>query len=213
MRNEQDDVGSLVKAGARRYAAPPDLGPSISAALARTLEPRRPTRGQWWPAWLALGAVCGILVSVLAMQFMPAGHDGLADEVAAAHVRSLMVAHLEDVVSTDQHTVKPWFAGKLDFSPPVSDFSARGYALSGGRLDYIDRHTVASLVYRHQRHAINVFVWPVQGGEAAVPRLASRDGFHLIAWTRAGMQFWAVSDLNAVELQQFTDLLRGETAP
>ena len=213
---DDEELASLVKTGARRFAAPADLAPAIRAALARETAaapaPRRPGR---WQGWLQLGAAfaCGLLASVLLIRFMPMDREGLAEEVVSAHVRSLMVAHLEDVASTDQHTVKPWFAGKLDFSPPVSDFAARGFALTGGRLDYLHGHAVAALVYHHQRHAINVFVWPLHGAEPASSLSSSRDGYNLIAWQGGGMQFWAVSDLNAAELAQFADLLRGGAAP
>ena len=210
MADEHAELDALVKAGARRYAAPAELGNSIRAALAGA-EPSG--NGRRWPAWLGLGAAfaCGLLASVLVARFLPQDQGGLAQEVVAAHVRSLMVAHLEDVASTDQHTVKPWFAGKLDFSPPVNDLSAQGYVLTGGRLDYIDRHTAAALVYRHQRHAINVFVWPDRG--AARSAGTTQDGFNLVAWNRGGMQFWAVSDLNAAELRQFAGLRQRDPAP
>ena len=125
--------------------------------------------------------------------------DAVAADIVNGHVRSLMVDHLLDVESTDQHTVKPWFAGKLDFSPPVSDLASSGYPLAGGRIDYVSERPVAVLVYRRQQHAISVFVWP-----AAEPSLApvtwSMRGFHVQHWIRGGMSFWAVSELNDAEL-------------
>jgi anti-sigma factor RsiW len=132
----------------------------------------------------------------------------LADEITSAHVRSLQGDHLLDVVSTDQHTVKPWFNGKLDFSPTVIDFAGQGFPLVGGRLDYINHQTVAAIVYQRGKHMINVLVWPTHEGDDQT-RSSQHNGYNLITWARGGLKYSAVSDLNSQELSQLAELLRG----
>jgi anti-sigma factor RsiW len=132
---------------------------------------------------------------------------GLVQEIISEHVRSLQAQHLLDVVSTDQHTVKPWFTGKLDFSPKVKDLKEQDFPLTGGRLDYLDGHTVAAIVYRHHGHVINLFTWPDQTPNRAL-RSESHQGFNLVQWTENGMEYWVISDLNSAELQQFIALYR-----
>ncbi len=170
-------------------------------------------RRPWFGVAAALACVA-ILVWGLGRGWLaPAADDRLAAEVLAGHVRSLMTDHLTDVVSSDRHTVKPWFAGKLDFSPTVEDLASQGFPLSGGRLDYVDGRPVAALVYQHQRHIINLFSWPAPQATDTTAAAEERQGYHVIHWTKGGMTYWAVSDLNIDELQAFVQLLQQQIAP
>ena len=174
------------------------------------------------PAWGRLGALaltlflfCAVPAAtwVVARRGDPAAaRDLLVREMIDSHVRSLMVSHLADVVSSDRHTVKPWFNGKLDFSPTVIDFDTQGFPLVGGRLDYLDEQAYAALVYRRDQHIINLFVRPVPAAAAdSTTETLTRQGYHLRHWTRGGMSYWVVSDLNEGELEQFSDLVRRST--
>jgi anti-sigma factor RsiW len=169
-----------------------------------------PTFRGWRLAVLAVAAVAaGLLAAVFTAQLVRthAADDPLAREVAAAHARSLLAEHLLDEPSSDRHTVKPWFQGKLDFSPPVPDLREQGFDLAGGRLDYLDDRPVAALVYRRKLHVINLFVWPTDADDADFQATARR-GFQLLHWTHGRLHCWAVSDLNADDLREFARLLR-----
>jgi anti-sigma factor RsiW len=122
-------------------------------------------------------------------------------DAISAHLRSLQADHLTDVLSTDQHTVKPWFNGKLDFAPPVVDLAPQGFPLVGGRLDHVGGHEAAALVFRRRAHVINLFIWP--GDAPAVPRAEVRQGYNLVTWSEKGLTMWAVSDVGAADLGQF----------
>jgi anti-sigma factor RsiW len=132
--------------------------------------------------------------------------NALAQDVISSHVRSLLATHLLDVPSTDQHTVKPWFDGKLKFSPPVYDFTERGFRLIGGRLDYINGREVAALVYQRNKHVINLFISPSESGSNTAAESFTKDGYNVSHWDRDGFEFWAVSDVNAEDLRAFADL-------
>jgi anti-sigma factor RsiW len=161
-----------------------------------------------------MGAAAAVVLVLFAAaglgrNWLGSSHQELVtQEIVAGHIRSLMANHLSDVASTDQHTVKPWFDGKLDFAPPVVDLAQSGFPLVGGRLDYMDGHPVAALVYGRRLHYINVFVWPSTESESAQPTSQTREGYNVVHWSHAGMTFWAVSDLATDELQSFVALLR-----
>jgi anti-sigma factor RsiW len=139
-----------------------------------------------------------------------ATHERLVEEVVASHVRSQMLSsHLFDVESTDQHTVKPWFQGKLDFAPAVHDLSKDGFVLAGGRLDYVNGRVVAALVYRRRQHVVNLLTWPARAGEPEASTTSeTKQGYHLVHWRRERMDWWAVSDLNLPELMEFARRLQ-----
>jgi anti-sigma factor RsiW len=156
-----------------------------------------------------IGAAYGIGTRASAPSTTPA-----VDAVITAHVRSLQPGHLTDVVSTDQHTVKPWFTGKLDFSPTVPRLESEGFPLVGGRLDYVGNRAVAALVYRRRAHTINVLTYPSESNAAVAPHLETRHGYQIASWSAGGMTYWVISDLNADELRTFCTLVReADAAP
>jgi anti-sigma factor RsiW len=187
------------------FSAPPGMERRIRAALPRQ------RRTPWLSAparWLAVAASMAV-VAVAVWRAAPlATGNTLAQEVVSSHVRSLMPGHLTDVLSSDQHTVKPWFTGKLDFSPSVKDLAAEGYPLVGGRLDYIGGRPVAALVYQRRKHVINVFTWPSPQESRIVSSVLN--GYNVVHWSHAGMAYWAASDVNRADLETFARLLRGE---
>lgn len=174
-----------------------------AAPAAAAVQPRRRDLSRWaLPIAAGLVLAVGLNVGLGTRR----ADEGLREELVAAQVRSLQADHLNDVASTDQHTVKPWFAGKLDYAPPVRDLAQQGYPLVGGRLDYIGRREVAALVYHRRKHTINLYVWPAQEDAALAPAGQSREGYSLVHWRNEGMEYWAVSDLNAAELREFAKL-------
>lgn len=197
-------VRETVREGATYHRASPALRAAVAARLATAapaLPPARIRPARWWREALS-GAVGAALAASILLALWPAGQRGLLDAVVDDHVRALQPGHLVDVPSSNQHTVKPWFAGRLDFSPPVKDLTAQGYPLLGGRLDYLGGHTVAALAYAHGGHRIDLFIWPQAGGDMA-PQTAERHGYNLIRWRQDGMALWAVSDIEPALLHAF----------
>lgn len=202
---EQNGVRTLLKKNAAHFRAPAHLAERIQMNLPKD-RPRISSGKTWHLNWLNAGAVIATLLAVVwsgtIYLTLPTAQERLMEELVSSHVRSLQVDHLSDVASTDQHTVKPWFNGKLDFSPPVIDLAPQGFPLIGGRLDYLNGRTVAVLIYRHNQHPINLYVWP-SGNSDMIPQAQDHQGFHIIMWTDGGMNYWAVSDLAAKELKLF----------
>jgi anti-sigma factor RsiW len=191
--------------------APESLKARIRAALPAEAQPQPiPMPRRQVLEWLAVAAAVLIAVFLGARVLPNIGgqrENLVAEEIVASHIRSMQPGHLYDVESTDQHTVKPWFDGKLDFAPPVTDLKDKGFPLVGGRLDYVDHRNVAALVYQRQKHFINVFVWPEESKAAKLPEVQTIQGYNLVSWSHDGMDFCAASDLNVVELRQFAQLL------
>jgi len=199
---EIEALGRLIRA-TPPYAAPDHLRINLARQMS--------WRGNVRRAAVFAAAAVVVLAAGLGLDtvWRPAAstQPSTLEAVVDGHVRSLMADHLFDVQSTDQHTVKPWFLGRIDFSPPVTDLASIGFPLIGGRLDYVGGRPAAALVYQRARHTINVFVMPKSGAEQEPDTRAVR-GFHVIHWVKAGMSFWAVSDLNQTELAEFARALQ-----
>jgi anti-sigma factor RsiW len=202
---------SALRADASSERAPPALAARITAALDRESAPagRKQRSAPGFGRGLFAGAGGGLLAAALAF-FLIAPHvlvprEALLDDLVNAHVRSLLPAHLVDVESTDRHTVKPWFAGHVDVSPAVYDFTAQGYRLVGGRADYFEHQRAAALVYQHGAHLINVFSW---AGEGMLPGDTTRNGYHLAFWKEGNLFYCAVSDTGWAELKNLVGLIR-----
>lgn len=210
---EENHLHQLIKTQATYHQAPKELEARIKQALLKEKvdHQEKLSVSDWVKRLLPFGLVfasgVGFSLFVSNSVMNERYHKEIVQEVLDQHIRSLQVAHLTDVTSTDQHTVKPWFAGKLDFSPPVHDFSSQGYALIGGRLDYIGGRSVAGLAYRHRQHTVNVFIWP-DNKSTHEYNVLDNNGFHIIDWGQQGMHYWAVSDLNSEELKSFVELIK-----
>jgi anti-sigma factor RsiW len=213
---------AALQRSALAYAAPSALRERIQTSLrASSMTGVRERKIKWLSLniWQLAGAFALLaLISVTGWQLTarlraPSGDQQIAAEVFASHVRSLEANHLMDVASTDQHTVKPWFDGKLDFSPPVEDLASDGFPLVGGRLDYLEGREVAALIYQRRKHFINVFVWPGSAEINSTQAIQSRQGYNIMRWSRGGFQFWAVSDVAASDLADFVRLVQAGAPP
>jgi anti-sigma factor RsiW len=232
--------GSLIRAVGNAtpyYKAPAELRERIQSSLreeiaerpmrnvardAQPLFPRRqpaPRTLVFAAPWNWLGLAAAILfAAIIGWNLLPRlqrpGADQLlATQLIASHVRSLMANHLTDVVSSDQHTVKPWLDTKLDFAPPVVDLAGEGFSLVGGRLDYLENRPVAALVYQRRKHFINLFVWPAASDSAKTTKAMSHQGYQLLHWVQADFNYWAVSDVNKDDLQTLKHLFEERVAP
>jgi anti-sigma factor RsiW len=206
---------TAIRSAALSYPAPPELAPRVRAALRRDGRARGAALTPWAWRWASVPAAAFAAAAVAWLAVVnlngAGGQRRLLDDLVAGHVRSLMVDHLVDVTSSDQHTVRPWFNGKIDFAPPVADHAASGFPLIGGRVDYVGGRSVAAIVYGHRQHLINVFVWPT-GGEQFGPREITVEGYHLLHWADGGLEYWMVSDLNGHELGELAELIRQSRA-
>jgi anti-sigma factor RsiW len=202
--------GSMQRVGLYERA-PAGLRKKVYAEVGAPVTPI-PIRKAYASSWRWLAAAAAFLIVLfIGWRVYPglrgnSGEYALASELVDAHLRSLQPGHLEDVISTDQHTVKPWFDGKLDFAPPVRDFASDGFPLQGGRLDVIRGRTVAVLVYGRRKHLINVFVWPTKEPDSQ-PLIGQQLGYNWVDWRNGGMEMCAVSDVNAADLQTLHELL------
>ena len=194
------EVKARLTADRPGYEAPAGLRAKLDAALAAAEEPAPPRRRLQIETWVMSGAVGALAASLALVAFIPTGAS-LESQLVDAQARSLEAQHLVDVGTSDRHTVKPWFNGKIDFAPPVVDLAPQGYPLVGGRLDRVSGKRVAALVFRRRAHVINLFIWP--GEASAEPALEHKDGYSLVRWGDAGLVFWAVSDVDSPDLVQF----------
>jgi anti-sigma factor RsiW len=208
-------VGALLDNPQVRFETPDSLFEKIQSALPvakSDVKQRSFSRFviPWFSIPLALAATIAVMLGLVFLNqrgmFDRSRSNALAQEVISSHVRSLLATHLLDVPSTDQHTVKPWFDGKLKFAPPVHDFADHGFRLTGGRLDYFNGREVAALVYQRRLHVINLFIWPSESGRNTAAESFTKDGYNVSHWDRNGFAFWAVSDVNAEDLRAFADL-------
>lgn len=210
LREQYDEMRRSLRANSLYFQAPVALEERIRITLRGTREQNpktaapKMTSSGWRISAIAAALVLLAVISTLLVEILrrPSAPEIIAQQVVSSHIRSLMANHLTDVFSTDQHTVKPWFNGKLDFAPVVKDLAPEGFPLTGGRLDYLDGRPVAALVYKRRQHIVNLFIWPSSQSDAK-PRSIAIRGYNVIHWTQSHMAYWAISDLNARELLDF----------
>jgi anti-sigma factor RsiW len=197
-------MGRMIADGGARYSAPLALRQRIEAALP---QPKAAPSRRSVLRGFALGSAVSAMAATGLVAIVMRNDDvaRVQSELVSAHLRSLQAGHLTDVLSTDQHTVKPWFNGRLDVAPPVIDLTALGFTLIGGRLDYVDARAIGAVVYRRRQHVINLFVAQTANAERLTARTSTLQGFNIRHWSDRGLNFWAVSDLGADELAEFSD--------
>ena len=207
-----DDIEQVIKTHATRHTVPPELYDKIARATAVPQSAVVPLSKKWLPLKWGSGGAALVLAACLAffMVVRPDSEYLTEQQLLASHIRSLQDGHLTDVISTDQHTVKPWFNGRLDVSPPVIDLISNGFPLVGGRLDYIDHHSVAVIVYRYNKHVINLFVWPSDRPDIGTGPVAAQQGYNMRHWRDGDLQFWVISDVNPAKLAEFENFYRGQ---
>lgn len=196
------EVKGRLAASPLRYAAPASLTERLEAATeAETAPPPEPRRrGLGVESWVFGGSITALAASLALFALVPSGAS-LEAQLVDAQARSLQAQHLVDIATSDRHTVKPWFNGKVDFAPPVVDLAPQGYPLVGGRLDHVGGRDVAALVFRRRAHVINLFIWP--GDKPPSASLEGHEGYNLVSWGEKGLTLWAVSDVDAGDLLEF----------
>jgi anti-sigma factor RsiW len=218
---ELREMHDRVSAAGLKEIAPPYLRSRIEKALplpsARVISSRKffqPSRRTFFGGFAVGTALSAALAASLVLTVVNTNQEQtIANEVVSAHIRSLQAGHLMDVETSDQHTVKPWFNGRLDVAPPVVDLTAQGFRLLGGRLDYIDGEPVASVIYQRRRHIINLFVAQRLAAPHASARIEAIQGYNVRHWSEAGLDFWAVSDLAPDELNEFDQMMVAALRP
>jgi anti-sigma factor RsiW len=195
------EMSKAVAGADLRYTAPPALRRRIEASLPQVQAPSRRAVLRGFAMGSAVSAIAA--TGLVAIVLRSDDEARVTSEIVSAHLRSLQAGHLTDVISTDQHTVKPWFNGRLDVAPPVVDLTAQGFTLIGGRLDYVDARTIGAIVYRRRLHVINLFVAQTASTESRAARTETVQGFNIRSWSEGGLNYWAVSDLAADELAEF----------
>jgi anti-sigma factor RsiW len=212
---EREGLRDALRGAALHFKAPAELEKRVRRAVRETakIESSPKWRSLWSWASVAGSLVAAALALFVLLPYFGSSseEDLLSREVISGHVRSLMADHLTDVVSSDRHTVRPWFNGKLDFSPPVEDLASMGFLLEGGRLDYLNNRAVAALIYRRDKHVINVFVWPSLDTKSTSVQTTARQGYNVLHWTSSGLNFWVVSDLERDQLEKLIALLKGSS--
>ena len=220
-RECRDALGSrqtlqtLLRRQEMRFEPPPELRGSVTRLLAREVATaeavarKRPIIPLFipWAIAAALVFFAGLVWFNSTAPFRAAAQGPIVAEITSSHIRSLLANHLLDVPSSDQHTVKPWFAGKIEYSPPVKDLAAQGFRLAGGRLDYVNNRDVAVLIYDYNKHVISLFVWPVSGKPPSGESVFTRDGYNIVHWADNRMTYWAVSDAEKHVLRKFCDTI------
>ena len=203
-------VSDAIRQGARRWSAPALLRTRVTAALAKEGHRARvdPRSANFWFGAAGGAGLSALAAAAILFLLLPVSSTTLVESVADAHTTALMSHHTIDVVSSNHHTVKPWFAGRIDVSPPVADFAARGFALTGGRIDHVAGAPAAVVVYRHGAHEIDLFAWADRG--TALPHEAVRHGYRTMFWKQGDLDLAAVSDMERGELATFIKLVQSE---
>jgi anti-sigma factor RsiW len=213
-------LSDAIRSSATRHVAPPKLRERVAAALEaadggnivrpdwRAASDARASPRSFWMGALGGMGVTGLAASLAMLVMLPPSATTLADQVTDAHTHALMSGHAIAVASSDHHTVKPWFAGRIDISPPVQDFASQGFKLTGGRVDKVAGARAAVLTYQHGRHEVDLYVWADRG--STLPQSAVRHGYHLVFWRSGDLNFAAISDTAVPELADFVQLIRSE---